>query len=488
MIRLLLTSVAALALTACAAGPGQLPTASDAVLPAAFRFAPSQEVRGSLEALLPYSDPAFRTLAEAALSDAPTLAAALARIDLARAQADRARADRLPEVAGSLTAERSRTSAAQTAAPPIPGIAIDRTRTSYGANLTARWDADLFGGLRARQRAAVARIDAADADAAAVRLALMAEIAASVSDWRTLGAREERLGADRAAAERLVSLAAVRERAGIAPGLDRVQAESVAASSATRVAALAGERARIVGRLVTLTARPAGLVEQALLTRPAPVTLLPAPPALPSTLLTNRPDVLAAGARLRAADAEVAAAAAARFPRLSLSGALGLLALSVGGLFDSDALTGSLGGELAGPLLDFGRVAADIDRAEAGTLEAFASYRDALFTALGDAEGGYALVAAADRELATALAEAEATERVARLSEIRFRAGLSSFLGVLDARRLSLAAGERAVAARGRAQRARIALWQALGGSCVNGICAGDAAGTPLSAMGREPR
>ena len=86
-------------------------------------------------------------------------------------------------------------------------------------------------------------------------------------------------------------------------------------------------------------------------------------------------------------------------------------------------------------------------------------------TALGDAEGGYALVAAADRELAAATAEAAAADRAARLTETRFRAGLSNLLLVLDARRLALAAGERAAAARGRALRARIALWQALGGS-----------------------
>nr|WP_294168407.1 efflux transporter outer membrane subunit [uncultured Sphingomonas sp.] len=467
MMRPVLTAVAALALVSCVAGPGKLPSAAEVSLPPAFRFAPDAAVRGSLATLIPLDDPAYRGLASAAFADAPQLAAAVARIDVARAQADRARAERLPALDGSLSADRSRASTAQTPIPPLPGIEIDRTRTSYGANLTARWDADLFGGLRARQRGALARIDAADADAVAVRLALFAEIAGNVSDWRTLTAREDRLRQDLAAAERLTGLARVRERAGIAAGIDRVQAESVAASSRTRLEALASERARLLGRLVTLTARPAGEVER-LLRLPAPApALAPPPPALPATLLSNRPDVLATGARLRAANAEVAAAASQRFPRLTLSSALGLLALSVGGLFDSDALTGSLGADVAGPLLDFGRVGADIDQAEAETRRAFADYRDAVFTALGDAEGGYALIAAADRELAAALAEAAATDRAASLAETRFRAGLSSFLDVLEARRLAIAAGERAASARGRAQRARIALWQALGGEPI---------------------
>ena len=131
----------------------------------------------------------------------------------------------------------------------------------------------------------------------------------------------------------------------------------------------------------------------------------------------------------------------------------------------SHAGSGSVGGELAGPLLDFGRIAADIDRAEAGAFEAFAYYRDAVLIAVGEAECGWALVAAADRELAAAQAAAAATDRAARLSETRFKAGLSNFLLVLDARRLAGAAGERAVVARGRALRARISLWQALGGN-----------------------
>jgi NodT family efflux transporter outer membrane factor (OMF) lipoprotein len=367
-------------------------------------------------------------------------------------------------VTGAASAQGSRSSEAQSPIPPVSGIQIDRTRTIFGANLAARWDADLFGGLRSRQRAALARIDAATGEAAAVRLALLSEIAANVTDWRTLAAREERLRLDLAAAKQLVELASVRERAGLAPGLDRVQAESVAASSRTRAQSLGSERARILGRLVTLTARPADQVERVLAASAPAVVLAPAPVALPSTLLTNRPDILVAGARLRAADAEVAAAAAARFPRLTLSGALGLLAFSVGGLFDSDAIGASAGSELAGPLLDFGRVASDIDRAEAGTFEAFANYRDAVFTALGDAEGSYALVAAADAELAAASAEAAAAERAARLSEARFRAGLSNLLLVLDARRLALSAGERVAVARGQAQRARVSLWQALGG------------------------
>ncbi len=123
-----------------------------------------------------------------------------------------------------------------------------------------------------------------------------------------------------------------------------------------------------------------------------------------------------------------------------------------------------MGGALAAPLLEFGRVAAEIDGAAAEKRAAFARLRGAVFTALGDAEAAYALIAATDREAAASTAEAAVADRQARLADVRFRAGLSDFLTVIEARRAADASGERAAAARGRAGRARVLLWQALGG------------------------
>lgn len=463
--RRLLAAASALALAGCIAGPGPRPQASDVTLPPAFMFAPDSPTQASVAALLPQDDAAYRGLSELALADAPTLGAALARIDAARAGADRARAERLPSVTAGASVEGTRTNPNQFGAALPPGISIDTTRVTYGANLNASWDVDLFGQLRAQERAARLRVDAATADAAAVRLALLSEIAGSVIDWRTLAAREAAIRDDLTAAEQLTRLAGARERSGIAAGFDRVRAESAAATARSRLAALDSERARLIGRLVTLTAQPAERVT-AMLAEPAGgVALRPAPPALPSTLLTARPDIRAAGSRLAAADADVAAAAARRFPKLTLSGTIGLLAFGLGGLLDSDAVVGSLGAGLAGPLLDFGRIAAEIDRTEAETRVAFQNYRGALFTALGDVESAYALIAAADREAAATREEAARAQRSARLADTRFRAGLSDFLTVLDSVRNAQGALERAAAAEGRARRARILLWQALGGA-----------------------
>ncbi|MDC0886178.1 efflux transporter outer membrane subunit [Altererythrobacter sp.] len=461
---LALPLAAALALGACVAGPPPQVDTAPPVLPADFAFAPDAATGTSLAALMPSGDPAYADLSALALADAPTLAQAAARIQAARAGAARAGAERLPNIGANASVTGTRTNPAQFGGNLPGGFVIDTEQVAYGANFTASWDADLFGRLRAREKAATARLGAATSEAAGVRNALLSEIAASVIDWRTLASRQNALQQDLSAAEELARLAGVRERAGLAPGFDRVRAESVAETSRSRIAALASERARIAGRLVTLTGQPGQKVLD-LLRQPAPDAAQPGAPAtLPSQLLANRPDVLAAAAGLAAADAELAASAARRFPQLTLSAALGLLAFDLGGLFDEDAAVGSVGGSLLAPLIDFGRIQAEIDASAADKQLAFATYRRAVFTALGDAEAAYGLVAAADSELAAAGREFASADRAAKLAGTRYRAGLSDFLTVLEARRSADASGERVAAARGRAERARVILWQALGG------------------------
>lgn len=453
-----------LLMAGCVAGPPRHVATPTPELPASFLYQPRLGEEAALADLLPQKDRAFTALSAAALAQSPSVLEALSRIHQARAGADRAGAERLPSIGLGGSAQISRTNLNQFGSSLPPGARFDSTRAQYGANVSASWDPDAFGRLRAQERAARMRVDAADSEAAAVRLALTSEIAAAVLDLRTLAARREAIASDAADAQQLARLAEIREKAGIAAGFDRVRAETSLAASTSRLEALSSERARLIGRLVTLTTQPASAIEQLLgLSKPsweAP----PAPASLPSALLANRPDVRAASARLAASDHELAATAAGRFPRFDLSATVGLLAFGIGGLFDTDSIIGSLAGAIAGPLLDFGRIAAEIDGAEAEKRAAFQRYRGAVYQALGDAETGYALVAAADREAAAARDEAALSIRQSRLAATRYRAGLSDFLTVLEARRAADGSREREAAALGRSQRARVLLWQALGG------------------------
>ncbi|MEM6493099.1 MAG: efflux transporter outer membrane subunit [Pseudomonadota bacterium] len=456
----------ALSVSVCACGlkpTPQIATPTPQLAPAYF-YTAEIDTASSVKALLPYGDPGFARLAAQALAQAPDLAEALARVDAARARAARAGAERLPNIGADASVTENRINPNQFGEAGASGL-IPSTQTFYGANLTASWDPDIFGQLRAQERAALARIDAASASASAVRNALLAEIAGSVIDWRTLEARTAALQSDVEAAQNLADLTRAREEAGIAPGFDRVRAEAQASASRSRLAALASERAQILGRLVTLTALSGQDVIAALTGSIDALEPAAAPASLPSELLTNRPDVLSAAAELAATDADLAAASRARFPRFTLSGVLGLLAFDPGDLFDNDSIVGSLTAGVAGPLLDFGRISAEIDTAVASKRAAFAAYRRAVFQALGDAEAAYGLISASDNEAELALKENSELERAARLADTRYRAGLTNFSDALEARRAADASGERAAASVGRAKRARVLLWQALGGN-----------------------
>lgn len=457
----------ALSLAACVAGPSPKVETPPPVLPESFTYASDPSAATSLEALLPRDDPAFATLMAKALVNSPRLGEAFARVEQARAGAERARGAQLPEIGANSAITATRTNPAQFSAALPQGVAIDAERISYGANLTARWDPDIFGRLRAEKRAALARLDAADASARAVCIALVAEIASSLIDWRTVERRHVELSEDLAAAESLARLSEVREKAGITPGFDRVRAQAAVSAARSRIEALDSERARHLGRLVTLTAQDGSTVRAAL-ALPAPSSALPtAPPSLPSNLLVNRPDLLAAAATLASEDAELAAAARRRFPVFDLSATMGLLAYGFGNLFDSQSLVGSFAASLASPLIDFGRIQAEIDGAAAEKKAAFEAYRGTVYTALGDAEASYGLVAAADREALVAQQELQELSRAEQLANTRYEAGIAAFLTVLEARRNADASGERLAAAHGQARRARLLLWQALGGDAV---------------------
>ena len=455
--------VAVLLLSGCAA-VGEGPSASSVRVPATFVYAAPTEARDVLASLLPNEDPAFRTLVAAVDADAPDLQVALARVAAARAALRGAGATRAPNVQAQGGAGYSRGSENTITNLP-PGTVIDTSNANYSLGINASWDLDLFGRLRSSQRAAALRLDAADADARAVRLTLVADIARTVVDYRTAQAKLQITDDDLADASALVKLTGTRTRAGIAPGLDLVRAQSLEAAARSQRSPAHAELAAALGRLVTLTARDGSSVSAAFAgaTENRP-TVLPSV-GLPSILLRQRPDIIAAEYRLGAANAEIAAAAAARFPQISINAALGLAALALGDVFSADSLTASLGGSLAGPLLDFGRVAAQIDARQAGANEAFAVYRRAVFVGIGEAETALGTLQANRNRLAALEAQIAIEQDSVRLSATRYRMGLSDFLGVIDAQRQLNAARQALTEAKGNVARAEIGVYRSFGGS-----------------------
>ncbi len=459
-------SAVALATLTLLAGCATMPTpAARPVIemPAAFSFAPPANAEAPLpEQLLPVNDPAFVGLLKKA-SNAPDIAIALARIDAARAIAQRAGAERLPSVDGSASAGFARSNPEQFGNLP-PAVAVDSTRLTVAGNITASWDADLFGRLRASQRAAQLRVDAAGFDAQAVRIAIIHDVAIAVVDWRGVQARKSALQDNINAVEQQSRLVNSRVRAGLNPAVDGLRAEALDEALGAQLPLILAEEAQIVARMVALTATPANAV-LADLNQPAGQSASAVPlTSAPSALIAARPDVQAAASRLAASDADLAATAARRFPQFNISSALGLLAFSFGGLFDADAITGQLGAGVAAPLLDFGRIEADIARDEAQTRVAFQQLRQISFAALGEAELSFANIAQSDASAERLLSQIQRESDVARLAGSRYRAGLDNLITALDAQSRAYSTTQQGFAAATQAQRARVALWRSLGG------------------------
>ncbi len=457
-----------LALGACATQPG----------PSTPRFTPapgfSEWVEGQalvaagmsidLDWWQRFDDPVLIDLIEETRNKAPSLRQALARVEEARALADISEAAGGPNVSASAGAARQRQSEA--VAPPVsagPGAALEDDQ--FTADLSAGWEIDLFGRLARREEAAEARFEASREDVRAVSLALMAGVASTYFDYRAAQRAQMLQSRNEALAEETVALIRTRFAAGADDGqalqAARAALESVRAEAPEIEARLRSGRAA----LAVLTGRApheAGTLD--LGAARGPVAARPVPLGLPSELLRRRPDIRAAKARLAAADAEVAAARADRFPVFSLTGRVGSLATSLDDLVASGRDTWSIAGFIDWPILQAGRLQANIEAADARGDAAEAEYDAAILGAFRDVETALARYIGIVEEAHRLERALEAQRQALDLARARFEAGATTLLPLLDAQRETIGLEtrlERVLNARANAQ---VDLYRALGG------------------------
>ncbi len=437
-------------------------------LPRAFYTAPDAGVAPAEWWRRRLRDPALARLVEAALADAPDLAGALARVEQARAGLRATAAERLPALNGSASVTYNRTATEQfgfdTGGGGPGGPQVDRERILYRAGVDASWDPDLFGWLRADERAAAARLDAAGFEAASVRLTLVTDVARNFVAARSTNAREAVAQENVRAAEDTVSVTRSRVKAGLVAGIDEARARSLLAETAATLPPIQAERSARIAALGTLTGLAPAEIANLVASNPnQPRFGLPAA-GLPSDLLLRRPDIAASLARVAAADADTAAAIASRFPRLTITATIGLVASSLANLFSGDALSIVAGPGIAGPILDFGRNRAQVELSRARAAEAVASYRGTVLRAFGDAETNLAAAEARERQRVALERLVAANQDTASIARVQYRRGLTDFLGVLDAERALLRSRDQLIAAEAEAADAELALFRAIGG------------------------
>lgn len=396
------------------------------------------------------ADPALQALVEQALANNRDIRVAAANIAIARANARIARAGRLPTL--DVTAGAG-------VADGAAGTAGD-----FALRLAPAFELDLFGRIAALSEAQQQLYFASVAGERATRLALVSDIA---DTWLAYAADASRLAIARetaATARRTVELTRLRLTGGVAPRTDLRQAEQILATAEADIARLTTALAQGENALTLLVGAP---IDRTALPRDvtAAAQSIGDPPAgLSSAILLRRPDVLAAEFRLRSANAEIGAARAALFPTISLTGLGGFASDALGTLFSSGAFGLSAGADARVSIFRGGAGQAGVALNEAQRDAALADYERSVQAAFRDVADALARAGTYAEEERAVRAFVAAAEDTLRLSDLRYRGGVDSFLARLDAQRSLYQAQQSLIEIeRGRAAN-RIALYAAIGG------------------------
>lgn len=459
-IRFFIPCLTALLAAGCASGPDFQRPDAPAAMGAAFArgagAAPS-----SSPTLAPWwrglDDARLEQLIVRALAANPSLQAIQARMGQARAASDGARAAQAPLLGASASAGRARIPAVLTGGPA-------QSEPVFVAGFDALWEIDLFGGRRRGAEAAQAQFEASQAALDGARLGLSAEVA---RQYLLLGSAQQRLAlAQRslAAQQTITDLSGELLRAGRS---GRPEFEHSARSLEAARVALEWLRAELDARQDALAVL-LGEVPGALDAELAAVAELPLPPAEvavgdPAAMLARRPDIRQAEQSLRAANAGIGVAEAARMPHVSLVGLIGVGGLARGKLASGDNLFSLAGPSLQWNAADFGRGRAAVEQAVAGRDEARFAYRATVLAALQDAENALGGYRQARHGFAAQSRSASSARSSALLAGQARQAGRISALAALAAEREQLAAEDAAVQARATLTIGYVMLQKALG-------------------------
>lgn len=405
--------------------------------------------------------PRLRELLALALQNNLDLRVATLNVEQVRAQYRIQRANLFPSISGGVTATRSGT---------VGDDGISNVFTG-GATISA-WELDFFGRVASLKEAALAQYFASEEARNAAQTSLVAAVATS---WLSLQTTDELLDLTRRTLktrEDSLRLTRLRFDSGVASALDMRQSESLLAAAQSTLAQQQRQRALdlnaltlLVGQGVPEALLPAATHAETAAGSEAKAALFSDVPAgLPSDLLERRTDIRQAEQDLIAANANIGAARAAFFPRISLTASVGSASSDLSDLFKDGSWTFSLAPQLLMPIFNAGSNRAGLQVAKTQRDIAVARYEKSIQTAfreVSDALAGRDTLGAQGKALQD---QVTAESERFRLAELRYSNGVASFLDVLDAQRSLFGTQQALAQTRMAQQQNRVALFKALGG------------------------
>lgn len=405
-----------------------------------------------------FTEPRLHALIEQALANNRDLRMASLAIERARAQYRIRRADRIPTLDAGVGQNAQRISAdlSQTGESTV-------NREYYADIGFTGFELDFFGRVRNLSQSALEQFLATTEARRAAQISLVAEVAGT---WLSLAADRERLAIAREtlrAQSESYELTRRSEELGAASALELNQVRTSlerARADAARFEALVAQGRNalmlVVGGDVREDLLPDGLTGR--------VTLPDLPAGVPSTVLVRRPDILEAEYRLLAANANIGAARAALFPRISLTASAGTASGALSGLFESGTRTWAFMPMISIPIFSAGRLSAEVDVSRVDREIAVATYEQAIQTAFREVADVLAERATLAERLDAQRALLEASDESFRLSDARYKGGVDSYLGVLDAQRQLYAAQQELVGVQLADATSLVTLYKVLGG------------------------
>ena len=402
-----------------------------------------------------FKDRRLQTLIAQALANNRDLMIAASNIAAAREQYHIQRAQQFPTVNANAGVTASGDKSKTVSAEYQLGLAVPS------------FDIDLFGRLRSLTHAQLQQYLATEAGARATRLTMVADIADA---WLNYGADSSLLliaEQTAASAEKSVRLTKLRLDAGVAPRTDLDQAEQILAQAQSDLAQQKTAVAQDVNALQLLVGMPIapGLLPRSIDDAVGTISTLPA--GVSSYVLLRRPDVLLAEYQLRAANADIGAARAALFPRITLTGLLGFATTALTSLFTGGGFGWQVGANAAYTVFQAGAGHANVRLTEAQRNAALATYQRAVQTAFREVADALARRSTMDDQLAAAQRQQAAGADNYLLTEARYRAGVDPFLNVLVAQRSYYTAQTALVQTTLTAGQNKVDLYQSLGGDSL---------------------
>jgi len=467
VIAIALASSVVLTLSGCASSAGIAPTAQLSA-PAAVGL----ETAATTPALgadwwTAFGDAKLGELVDRALAGNPNLKIAQARLARAEAAVGGAKAAEGLQVTGALDVTRQRYSGNSIYPPPLGGS----VQTMGTAQVNASWELDFFGRNRAAIEAAVGSQRAAEAEVQAARVMLASNVARTYVQLGRLF--EQREVAVRALKQRDETLALIKQRVqgGLDTAVEQRQGEGALPETRQQIEQLDEQITLARHALAALTAQAPNALDSLSVPLSA-VKAVAVPAGLPADLLGRRADVAAARWRVEAATSDMKSAKAQFYPNINLTAFVGLQSIGLDQLVKSGSEQYGAGPAIRLPIFDSGRLRANLRVKAADVDAAIESYNGAVLDAVHDVADQLSSLSSVDRQQTEQARAQDAAESAYDLATQRYRAGLGTYLTVLNAEANVLTQRRQAADLKARALDTQIALIRALGGGYTGAAAA----------------